>query len=52
VRRSGDYSREGLVRDRTEVGHGEALSTQNGVKFVEGDAGLGDDKTFFPVDLF
>jgi hypothetical protein len=41
-----------LVRNRTEVGHGEAKSTQSGVKFVERDAGFGYDETFFPVDLF
>lgn len=50
--RSRYYSREGLVRYRTEVGHSEALSTQGRMKLVEGDAGFGDDKTFVPIDLF
>ena len=52
VGRSGYYSRECLVGYRTEVGHSEAFSAQSDVKFVESDAGLDDDKTFVPVDLF
>lgn len=51
VRRSGYYSRERLLRNRAEVGHGEAESTQSGVKPVERDAGFGYDETFFSIDL-
>lgn len=48
----GYYSREGLVGDRAEVGHGEAHSAQSGVKFVERDAGFGSDEAFVFIDLF
>ena len=52
VRCSCHHTREGLVRYRAEIGHSEALGAQFGVKFVESDTGLGDDKTFVSVDLF
>ena len=52
VCRSGNYTRKGLVRYRTEVGHCKTLSTQNGVELVEGDARLDDNETFVLVDLF
>lgn len=42
---------EGLLRDRAEVRHGEAHDTQSSVEFVERNAGLGNDRTFFSVDL-
>ena len=49
---SGDYSREGLVGNRTEVGHSEAEGAQGSVELVEGDARFGYDETLFSVDLF
>jgi len=49
---SGYDSREGLVRNRAEVGHSKAKSAQSGVKAVECDAGFGFDETFFSIDLF
>lgn len=49
--RSGYYSREGLFRNRAEVAHGEAESSQGGVEFVERDTGFGHDEAFLSVDL-
>lgn len=50
--RCGYYSREGLLRNRAEIGHGEAEDAEAGVEFVEGDSGFGHDNAFFSVDLF
>lgn len=45
-------SRKGLVRNRAEVGHGEAHGAQSVVEFVECNTGLGENETFVSVDLF
>lgn len=49
--RCGYYSREGLFRNRAEIAHGEAETSQGGVKVVECDTGFGHDEPFLSVDL-
>lgn len=47
----GDDAAERLVGDGTNVDHGKAVLGKLRVEGFEGDAGLGDDVTFFDVDL-
>lgn len=47
----GDDPRDGLVRNRAEVGHGEAVLGEDFVQDVQADAAFDDDIFFLGVDL-
>ena len=45
------HSSEGLVRDGSEVDHGEAMSIEGCMQALEDDAALCDEVVLFGVDL-
>ena len=46
-----DHTSESLVRDGSEVDHGQAMRIEDSMQALEDDAALCDDVSLFRVDL-
>ena len=46
-----DDAGEGLVRDGTDIDHGQIVCSEGGVQYVESDATLRDSILFLGIDL-
>lgn len=51
MRRSGDDSRKSLVRDGSEVGHGQAMVCELHMEVVQSNPGLNDDEVLVGINL-
>lgn len=51
MRGGGDHSRKSLVRDGTDIDHGEIVLGESGMQVIEDDPGLRDDIVLLSIDL-
>jgi hypothetical protein len=51
VRGCGHHAGEGLLRDGSEIDHGEAVGFKDGMQVLKSDAALGVNESLFEIDL-